>query len=140
MLNILMTHLPFKNPAISDTEYFGGIDSTKWIWSFCTLPSKISNFFHLHSCLIISRTDLPTFPVKTLNLYFGHHTKWYLHSYTTCANLCNFFIEYLILSSRTTYIKEVFLYKLYLLPQPYNIAGILRYCLIKPGKVNQGLK
>ncbi len=124
--NILMALLPFKNPTISDTEYFGGIDNTKWTWSFCTLPSNTSIFFHSHSCLIISRADLPASPVKILNLYFGHHTKWYLQSYIACANLLNLPIEYLLFASRAAclYIKEVFfLYKLNPLPYPHSIAG-----------------
>jgi hypothetical protein len=121
----LMALLPFKNPTISDTDYFGGIDNTRWTWSFCTLPSNPSIFFHSHSCLIISRADLPTSPVKILNLYFGHHTKWYLQSYTACANLLNLPIEYLLflLESPIYYIKEVFiLYKLNPLPYLHCIA------------------
>ena len=56
--NILIALLPFKKPTTSDTEYLGGIDNTKWMWSICTLPANISNFRHSHNCLMISRTDL----------------------------------------------------------------------------------
>ena len=42
-----MALLPFKNPTASETEYFGGISSTKWIWSFwmikCWLLSNHSD-------------------------------------------------------------------------------------------------
>ena len=84
---ILIALLPFKKPMVSDTEYFGGIESTKCIWSSCTLPSKISIFFHSHSCLIIVHNDLLMSPLNILNLYLGHQTIWYLHCHTACANL-----------------------------------------------------
>jgi recombination protein RecR len=28
--------LPLRNPMASENEYFGGIDSIRWIWSICT--------------------------------------------------------------------------------------------------------
>jgi hypothetical protein len=40
---------------------------------------------------------LPTSPFKTAKRYFGHHTMWYLHSHTECANLLKSFITYLLL-------------------------------------------
>ena len=79
--NIFIALLPFKNPTASDTEYFGGMDNTKWIWSIWTLPDTISKFFHRHNCRIISRVVLPISPSNILYRYLGHHTKWYLHSY-----------------------------------------------------------
>ena len=91
--NIFIALLPFRNPTTSEIEYFGGNDNTRWIWSFCTLPSNISIFFHSHNSLIISRTDLPTSPFKTVKRYFGHHTMWYLHFQTVCDELfssCSF--------------------------------------------------
>ncbi len=100
--NIFMALFPFRKPTTSATEYFGGNDITKWIWSICTLPSNIYTFFHSHNCLIISRTDLATSPFNILNLYFGHHTIWYLHSHTACANLLKSLIEYLLLIFRVT--------------------------------------
>jgi len=105
-----MALFPFRNPTTSDTEYFGGIDNTKWIWSVCTLPSNISTFFHSHSCLNISRTERPISPFIILNRYFGHQIKWYLHSHTACANLLKLLNEYLLLISRVTRpnLKEVF--------------------------------
>jgi len=108
--NIFMALFPFKKPTNSETEYFGGIDNTKWIWSICTLPSRISACFHSHSCLTISPMDLPIPPFKSLNRYFGHHTIWYLHSQSACAHLLKSFIKYLLLTFRATvlYPKEVF--------------------------------
>ena len=124
--NILMALFPFKKPTTSDIEYFGGNDNTKWIWSICTLPSKISIFFHSHSCLIISRTDLPTSPFNILNRYFGHHTIWYLHLHTACASLLKLFVEYLLLIFRATtlYLRDVFIFdKFKSLPYPHSKAG-----------------
>jgi hypothetical protein len=59
--NILIALLPFRKPTNSDTEYFGGIDRTRWIWSTWLLPASISTLFHTHSCFMMSRTGLPTF-------------------------------------------------------------------------------
>jgi len=110
--NILIALLPFKNPTTSETEYFGGNDTTKWTWSCCTLPSRISIFFHSQSCLNISRTDFPISPFNILNLYFGHHTMWNLHSHTACANLLKSFISYLLLiiGSSTYTLRRYFLF------------------------------
>jgi len=100
--NIFMALLPFRNPTASDIEYLGGTDNTRWIWSSWTLPSNISICLHSHSCRTISRTDFRTAFVNILNRYFGHHTTWYLHSHTACANLLNSFIEYLLILFRVT--------------------------------------
>lgn len=97
-----MALLPFRNPMASDTEYFGGIERTKWIWSTWTLPSNISMCLHSHNWRIMSLTDLPTSPLNILNRYFGHHTTWYLHSHTACDNFLNCFTDYLLLIYRVT--------------------------------------
>ena len=127
LANILMALLPFKKPTTSEMEYFGGNDTTKWMWSICTLPSNISTFFHSHSCLIISRTDFPTSPFNILKRYFGHyHTIWYLHSHIACANLLKSSIEYLlsIVRAACLHLKEVFfLYEFKSLPYPHSKAG-----------------
>jgi hypothetical protein len=85
-----------KNPTTFEIEYFGENDNTKWIWSFCTLPSY---FYLLPLTYLIDYVlyRLVNFTLKILNLYFGHYTKWYLHSHTTCDNLFNLLIEYLFL-------------------------------------------
>jgi len=108
--NILMALFPFRKPTTSEIEYFGGNESTKWIWSAWTLPSNISTFLYSHNCLMISRTDFPTSPFKILKRYFGHQTIWYLHCQTACANLFKSFIEYLLLMFRVTnlHLNEVF--------------------------------
>ncbi len=93
---ILIALLPFMKHTASAIEYFGGTDKTKWIWSTWMLPSRISNFFHSHSCRIMSRIERPTSPCKILNRYFGHQTTRYLHSHTACANFLKRFIEYLL--------------------------------------------
>ena len=59
---------------------------TKCMWSSWTFISRISSFFHSHSCSMISFTDFSTAPFKILNRYLGHHTIWYLQSQTACAN------------------------------------------------------
>ena len=107
--NILIALLPFTKPTNSDTEYFGGIDTTRWIWSTWILPASISTFFHSHSCFMISRTDLPTSPLRILKRYLGHQTRWYLHSHTACASLLKSLIEYLPLMFRVTHphLREV---------------------------------
>lgn len=134
--NILMALFPFKKPITSDTEYFGEIDTTMWIWSTWTFPSKISTCFHSQSCFIISRTDLPISPFKILNRYFGHHTMWYLHSHTAWDNLLKSPIEYLLSSSRVThlYLTEVFFFNkfkslpyLHSIAETTSLAGGLRY-------------
>ena len=96
---IFMAHLPFKKPVTSETDNFGGIDITRCTWSFWTFISRISSFFHSHSCFIISQTDFLTAPFRILNRYFGHQTMWYLQSQIACANFLKSFIEYLLLSS-----------------------------------------
>lgn len=108
-----MAIFPFMKPIASDIEYFGGISNTRWMWSTCTLPSSICIFFHSHSCRMISLTDLPISPRSILNRYFGHHTTWYLHCHTACANFLNCFIEYLLLGFRATislFLREVFIF------------------------------
>ena len=123
--NILMALLPLTNPTTSDIEYLGGNDSTRWMWSYCTLPSNISIFFHSHSCLIISLAELATSPFNILKRYFGHHTTWYLHSHTACAIFLKSLIEYLLLMSRATFLhlKEVFFFnKLLSLTYTHSIA------------------
>jgi len=109
---IFIALFPFKKPTTSETEYFGGNDSTKWIWSSCTFPSNISTFFHSQSCLRMSRIDFPTSPCNILNRYFGHQTIWYLHCQTACANLLKSFTEYLLLMFRVTtrHLNEVFFF------------------------------
>ena len=108
--NILIELFPFRYPTTVETEYFGGIHNTKCTWSIWTFPSMISNSLHLHSSRIISRADRPISPFNIWNLYFGHHTKWYLHSHTACANFLKLLIEYLLWISRVTHLKskEVF--------------------------------
>ena len=59
-----MALFPFKKPTASDTEYFGGIERIRWMWSICTFPSKISIFLHSHSCRMISLIDFPTLPLS----------------------------------------------------------------------------
>ena len=99
---IFMALFPFKNPTVSDIEYFGGIERIRWMWSICTLPSKISIFLHSHNCLMIFLIDFPTSPLSIRNRYFGHQTIWYLHCQTACDNFLNWFIEYLLLIFRVT--------------------------------------
>src|SRR4030042_3754020 len=108
--NILMALLPFRNPTASETECFGGIQSTRCTWSICTFPSIISKFLHSHNSLIVSLVDFPISPFNIRNRYWGHHTKWYLHSQIACANFLKSLIEYLLLIFRVTHpkLKEVF--------------------------------
>src|SRR5512136_966242 len=111
--NTLIALLPLMKPILSAIEYFGGTLSTRWIWSFCTLPARISTYFHSHSCRMISLMDRPTSPLRIRNRYFGHHTTWYLHSHTACANFLNRLIEYLLRMFRvptTRILKEVFFF------------------------------
>jgi hypothetical protein len=100
---ILIALFPFMKPTASESEYFGGTERTKWIWSTWMLPSRISIFFHSHSCRIMSRMERPISPRKILNRYFGHQTTWYLHSHTACDNLLNRFTEYLLFTLRVPY-------------------------------------
>jgi hypothetical protein len=99
--------------VLSAIEYFGGTLSTKWIWSTWTLPSRISTLLHSPNCLMISHTRRPIVPGKIRNRYFGHHTTWYLHSHTACANFLNSLIEYLPLIFRVPNpnLKEVFVFR-----------------------------
>ena len=108
--NTLIALFPFKNPTTSETEYFGGIPKTKCTWSICTFFSSISNLCHPQSSLIVSSTDFPIASLKIQNRYFGHQTKWYLHSQIACAKFLKLLIEYLLLSFRVTHLKlrEVF--------------------------------
>jgi len=93
---ILMAHFPFKNPTVSETKNFGGMETTICTWSSWTFISKTSNFFHSHNCLKISSTDCCKAPFKILKRYLGHQIKWYLHCHMACANLLNALIEYLL--------------------------------------------
>ena len=108
-----MALFPFKNPTASDTEYFGGISNTRWMWSTWILPSSISICFHSHNYRMISRTDFPMSPFNTRNRYFGHQTICYLHIHTACANLLNCFIEYLLWIFRATTTLFLRRYSLY---------------------------
>jgi hypothetical protein len=110
MTNILRALLPFRNPTNSATEYFGDTATTKWVCVVRTLPSSISTCFNSHSCVIISRTDLPTSPFKILNRYFRHHTIGYLQSPLPHATFLKSFIQYLLLMFRVTtfHPKELF--------------------------------
>ena len=110
MTNILRALLPFRTPTNSATEYFGDTATTKWICVVPTLPSNISTCFNSHSCVIISRTDLPTSPFNILNQYFGHHSIGYSQSLPSHATLLKSFIQYLLLMFRVTtfHLKEVF--------------------------------
>ena len=122
--NILIALFPFRKPTISEIEYFGGDARTKWIWSACTLPSNISTFFHSHSCRMISRSDLPIAPFSIRNRYFGHHTIWYLHRHTACANLLNCFIEYLLWTYRVTTTPFLRRYSFFVNPYCNRIAKL----------------
>ena len=53
-------------------------------------------YFHSHSCLIMSRTERPISPFIIRNRYFGHQTRWYLHSQTACDNFLKSPNEYLL--------------------------------------------
>src|SRR4030042_6512241 len=128
---ILIALFPFKNPTASETEYFGGIHTTKCTWSTCTFPWIIPKFHHPQNSLIVSLVDFPISPLSTLNRYFGHHTKWYLHSQMECANFLKSLIEYLLFSFRVTHVslkfKEVFFFIKYLLAYgtPISTAGTI---------------
>lgn len=87
---------------VSETEYFGGIDNIRWIWSTWTLPFNISIRLHSHKCRIISRMDFPISPFRILNRYLGYHTSWYMHCHTACDHFLNCFNEYLLLISMVT--------------------------------------
>ena len=124
--NILMALFPFRKPTISEIEYFGGTDMTKWMWSLCTLPSNISTRFHSHNCLMMARTDRAISPRSILNRYFGHQTTWYLHSHTACANLLKSFIIYLLLmlGSPSPYIIRRYFYYAIVIIYPTRIAKL----------------
>ena len=51
--NIIIALLPFRYPITCDILYFGGIDSSKCMWSDIICPSIISIPFHLHKSFII---------------------------------------------------------------------------------------
>ena len=102
---ILIAHFPFRNPLISDTANFGGIDMTKCTWSSKTFISNISSFFRSHDCCRISSSGFFIAPRRILNRYFWHQTICYLHSQIACPNLLKLLIEYLLLSFESpTYI------------------------------------
>ena len=124
--NTLIALLPLMKPTVSAIENLGGTLSTRWIWSTWTLPSRISTLLHSHNCLMISRTLRPICPVRIRNRYFGHHTTWYLHSQTACANFLNRLIEYLLLIFRVPNpnLKEVFVFRKSL-THPHSIAGTI---------------
>lgn len=129
-----MALFPFRKPTASDTEYFGGISNTRWIWSFWMLPSSISICFHSHSYRMISRSDLPMSPFRIRNRYFGHHTIWYLHRHTACDNLLNCFVEYLLGNFRVTTTLFLWGYSFFVnlygnriaKPGPFSLAEGLR--------------
>jgi hypothetical protein len=75
---------------------------------------------------MISRTVRPSCPLRIRNRYFGHHTTWYLHSHTACANFLNRLIEYLLLIFRVPNpnLKEVFVFRKSL-THPHSIAGTI---------------
>ena len=63
-------------------------------------PSETLRLLKWRISEMMSRTDLPISPFNILRRYFGHHTTWYLHCHTACANPLNCFTEYLLLMFR----------------------------------------
>ena len=59
---IIIADFPFKYPIKLETQYFGGILSSRCTWSGIICPSKISTPFHLHKsrmyCCISARSWL----------------------------------------------------------------------------------
>jgi len=102
--------LPCRRMTVSATEYFGGIEKPKWIWSMCTIPTSIKTFFYTQRSLMISRTGLPAYRFKIQSRYFGHQRMWYSHSDTVCPSFLKPLITYLQLMFWGTlfHLKEVF--------------------------------
>ena len=76
--NIIRLLFPFRYPMKLLTLIFGGILTSRCIWSGHTSPSIISTPFHWHNCRSISRISVRFSPKNTFLLYFGANTMWYL--------------------------------------------------------------
>jgi hypothetical protein len=111
--------LPCRRMTVSATEYFGGIEKPKWIWSMCTIPISIKTSFYTQSSLMSSRTGLPAYPFKIKSRYFGHQRMWYSHCHTACPSFLRPLITYLQLMLWVTlsHFKEVFFWVITLIHQ-----------------------
>src|SRR5512139_819240 len=79
--------LPLRYPTIVDTEYFGGIEMHRWIWSRHALPSSRLTPLYSHSRRKITPTSWRNLPKMILRRLFDTQTTWYLHSHTVCDRL-----------------------------------------------------
>ena len=68
--------LPFKRPMTCATEYFGGIETQRWIWSGIAWPSMISIPLIRAHCLIVSTTTFRFAPYSSFRLYFRTHPNY----------------------------------------------------------------
>ena len=126
--NIFVALFPFRIPMASATEYLGGIDIIRWIWSICTFPATISIPLHRQSSLMILRTEATSALCNIRNRYFGHHIAWYLYFHTACANLLKCLTVYLLLIVRVTpaILRRYFIiHKLLSLPNLHSIASTI---------------
>ena len=70
--------LPFRNPIVFATLYFGGILRHRWTWSDSACPYTNSTPEWLHSSRRIFPTPFLKLPNIALFRYFGLNTTWYL--------------------------------------------------------------
>ena len=76
--NIINELLPFKYPTNSQTDIFGGMLTSMWIWFGHAVASSISIPLRSHNSRNILPTSAFNFPYITCLLYFGANTIWYL--------------------------------------------------------------
>ena len=84
---ILMAHLPFKKPTVSETENFGGIDNIKCTWSSWMFNSTTSAPSRSVNDRMHFSTSDATGPDRIRYRYLGTHTMWYWQCQIACDSL-----------------------------------------------------
>ena len=88
--------LPWNRPLYCCLDTFRRRLSIKCIWSTCTLSSTTSQPSRSSKIRIVFDISKLTLSFNTLYLNFGTQTIWYWQCHTTCDNLWNLLMYFLL--------------------------------------------
>ena len=116
--------LPLRYPTKPETDIFGGISTSMWMWSGHTSASTIFTCLNSQSFLKIFPISSLLFPKNACLRYLGANTIWYLQFQHVCAKL-KLSVDIYLLSYSSVgpheYCKEISFsgqnYKFYLHPR-----------------------